>query len=94
MRDALGNKLAEGHLLDWSLKGTDSLLCRVVSVNEGGLALGNSRDETPPILVVTIVIPVMVSKGQREAQLHDFKRVVDPASESTLDRALGGGKPS
>jgi len=93
MRDGLGNKIEEGSLLFWmSMK----LSCRVRKVDDSGLTLvgKDGPQQAPPSITLEITLPIKTDGMPRgaEPQLADFLRVVDPAAQNFLERALNGTK--
>ena len=92
MKDAIGGTIREGHLLYW-LK--ISAPVKVVGVSEGGLSIGNSKEVTPPKLMVELEIGINLPPNAPpgfEPMLSEFLHVVDPKQEALLDKIMGGTK--
>lgn len=85
MKDAIGNRLAEGHLVQLRLPGGQTLNGHVAEISEGGLvAVGGTRkhDEealTPGICKVRIEIEALADP--RSGTCPAVMRLVDPAEQ-------------
>jgi hypothetical protein len=94
MKDCLGNTISEKSLLCWHPDAEQmhrGIICQAVQVTDGGLSLGDSRQMTPPMLVIQIVIPVSMPDDRRahgEPALADFMCVVNPQAEAAIGRML------
>ena len=87
MKDGLGNTVEKGNLVWWHTK---ALTARVTDIEEPSIL--TQKDEGRPT-VVTLELKIMVPRNSdRTWQTSELLRVVDPASESLLDK-LGQGKP-
>jgi hypothetical protein len=91
VRDAIGNRLVEGSVLFMQKWG---VVARVTKIHDGGLSIvgarGDSQGVTPPVITITIDIPLDNSKlplGQ-EASLDGILCVRDPKSEVIMDSLL------
>ena len=98
MRDAVGNKIDEKSLLCWHIDPEQlkrGLIVQAVSVSDGGLSLGDSRDLTPATLIVQVPIFVKAVPGGGEPTLSEFLCVVNPNSERVIEELMekqGGRK--
>ena len=92
MRDGIGNKIHEGSVLfmqQWSV------VARVTKIHEGGLSLvsadGKDRGVTPPVMTISIDIPLDPSKvpAGEEIQLTGILCVRDPKSDELVESMMG-----
>lgn len=72
----------------------DTLVFTVTKLNDGGIE--TPQGTTPPVVVLAVSLPVMVSGRDEEPTLRDFLCVRNPQSEGLLELVAGGGgrKPS
>jgi hypothetical protein len=92
MRDKIGNKITDKSLLCWHPSPDElrtGLMVQAVNVTDGGLSLGDSRELTPPMLVIQIPIFVNAPEG-KEATLSEFLCVVNPQAEAAIEKMLEG----
>ena len=91
MRDLIGNRIEEGHLLWWMKLGIPA---KVVRIFESRISPINGKDVVPPSITIELTFPIDPSKipSGQEAQLGEFLRIVDPKQEDALNRVLGGTK--
>lgn len=92
MRDAVGNKITEKSLLCWHLDAEQlkrGLIVYAVSVSDGGIALGDSRELSPATLLVQVPIMVSRERGQEEPTVQDILCIVNPAAEAALESLMG-----
>ena len=90
MKDAVGNSITEKSLLCWHIDPEQlkrGLIVQAVSVSDGGLSLGDSRDLTPATLVVQVPILVSAKPGE-EPTLSEFLCVVNPSSEMVIEELM------
>jgi len=86
MKDAIGNKLAQGNMVAWSIPdGLRHLIAVVARVSDGGLSMGSTDQVSQPSLTIVIDIPVTGTKPGHEATLSEFMRVVDPRGEAIIE---------
>ena len=95
MRDALGNELLVGRLVQWHLP--DDLaqrgpILRVVDVNEGGVETPNG--ETTPTITLQMQLPIQRPERGGEIVLTDFLCILDPHQQAALERAMASSSPS
>lgn len=93
MKDCLGNTISDKSLLCWHPDPEQvrrGLVCQAVHVTDGGIAMGDSRETTPPMLIIQIAIPVSMDPraANREPVLGEFMCVVNPQAEAAIDRML------
>ena len=87
MRDMINNRIAENHLLFWTATGN---LCKVTSITEGGLSISPGELTEPSVTIeITLALSMKGAPHGAEPILPGFIRVVDPASESVVARAMG-----
>jgi hypothetical protein len=90
MRDAIGNKITDSSILCWHPDAKNGIVCQVVHVTDGGLSVGDSKEITPPMLVIQIMIPVGGVPPGREPALAEFIAIVNPNAEAAVERMLEG----
>lgn len=91
MRDAVGNKITEKSLLCWHLDAEQlkrGLIVYAVSVSDGGISMGDSRELTPATLLVQVPIMVSTEHG-KEATVSDILCIVNPAAEAAMESLMG-----
>lgn len=91
MRDAVGNKITEKSLLCWHLDAEQlkrGLIVYAVSVSDGGISMGDSRELTPATLLVQVPIMVSTERG-KEATVSDILCIVNPAAEAAMESLMG-----
>jgi hypothetical protein len=91
MRDGLGNKITEKSLLCWHLDAEQlkrGLIVYAVSVSDGGISMGDSRELTPATLLVQVPIMVTRERGE-EPTVSDILCVVNPQAEAALESLMG-----
>jgi hypothetical protein len=91
MRDAVGNKITEKSLLCWHLDAEQlkrGLIVYAVSVSDGGISMGDSRELTPATLLVQVPIMVTTKRGE-EPTVHDIVCIVNPAAEAAVEDLMG-----
>lgn len=90
MLDCLGNKVKEGDYVRWNIP--DALQCKLVfkvtRISEGGIETPDGL--TPPMLQLTIMLPVNPTQPGQETILSDFLCAQDPQSEALLDKLASG----
>jgi hypothetical protein len=95
MRDAVGNKITEKSLLCWHLDVEQlkhrGLIVYAVSVSDGGISMGDSRELTPATLLVQVPIMVTRERGE-EPTVSDILCVVNPQAEAALESLMGSVK--
>jgi len=100
MRDVLGNRLEKGSLVLWDVSEVPrrGLVAHVVDVVEPMLsgADGNAAGGHSVVLQVVIHVNPPPNLPSERLQIQQLMRIVDPASESAVDRVLSvlpGGRP-
>ena len=87
--DLLGNELQEGHFCGMKL-GDQVLFGKIVKLNVGGIDVPGGKGKTAGSLLFICQVPVFFAPG---AQVGNMFRVVDPTSQSILERIDGGKEP-
>lgn len=87
MKDCIGNRIAKGSLLYWKSK---QMAVAVADTNDGGLALGDSKQITPPTITLQITVPINLDRGvtAEQATLQDFLCLINPAATAEVERML------
>lgn len=98
MRDAIGNKINEGNMLQWLVPSdVRAIQCKVIVAQDGGLSIpGEGKAVTPPILVVAfrMSMPQEQNRTGWEPTVPGAVRIVDPTSEQVLEGMGKAIKPS
>ncbi|MGH7936537.1 MAG: hypothetical protein ACREF8_05975 [Chthoniobacterales bacterium] len=86
LRDRLGNTLSEGNLVDVRLGGVN-FTGHIIRLDEGGITKSRSGEVTKALIVVgfEMMIDPRAAKGD-SINVGEITRVVDPASESLIDK--------
>ena len=95
MRDGLGNKVGKGYLILWHVPedmARRGLVFRVADVSDGGLSVVGRDGErkSPASLTLVTTLPINAPNGQ-EPVLGDFICILDPQSQSAVERILDEG---
>ncbi len=92
MRDSIGNKIDDKSLLCWHIDPEQlkrGLIVQAVSVSDGGISMGDSKELTPATLVVQVPIFVNVNSNSKgEPTLPEFVCIVNPNSERIIEGML------
>lgn len=95
MKDCIGNRITEKSLLCWHPEPERlkrGLIVQAVRVEDGGLSMGSSKDLTPAMLIIQIVIPIDMGGelGRNEPTLGEMLCVVNPQQEALLEGMMKG----
>jgi hypothetical protein len=80
--DLLGNELAEGQFVGMRL-GDQVLFGKIIKLAVGGVDLPNGKGKTAGSILYMVQIPIFFNPG---ARIDNMFRVIDPSSESLLDK--------
>lgn len=95
MRDMLGNRLEKGSLVRWDVSGVvrdmgGAVIAHVVDIVESQIAGADGAVPNSASVVLQVVIHMNVPPNlpKDRLQIAQLMRVVDPASETAVDRVL------
>lgn len=85
MKDAIGNKINNEDLVKWNIPAEliPRLVFTVAHVSDGGIM--TPQGVTPPLIQLTVVIPLDMHHATGEPVLPDFVCLRNPKSEGLLD---------